>query len=79
MLDQDAIHDQLALLSAYRRTLARLLQQAAQSGGVLFAQPQTANGITETCAEIQRIKAAVRETEVMLRTTSTMKCYRSLI
>jgi hypothetical protein len=53
MLNQDSINTQLALLAAHRRTLAHLLHQAAQYGGISFAPPQTANGIAEARAEIQ--------------------------
>src|SRR5688500_12308083 len=60
MLDQDIIAKQLTLLAAHRRTLAHLLQQAAQYGGEVFAPPQTANGIAEARANIARIKAALR-------------------
>src|SRR5262245_9648199 len=60
-LDQETISAQQELLAAHRRTLAHLLQQAAQFGGEVFAPPQTANGIAETRTEIQRIKAALRE------------------
>lgn len=61
MLDQETIAQQLNLLAAHRRTLAHLLQQAAQYGGEVFAPPQTANGIAEARADIQRIKAILRE------------------
>src|SRR5215210_442692 len=61
MLDPDTIAQQLTLLATHRRTLAHLLQQAAQYGGEVFAPPQTANGIAEARAEIQRIKAILRE------------------
>jgi len=60
-LDDEAITQQLALLTAHRRTLAHLLQQAAQFGGEVFAPPQTANGIAQARAEIQRMKAALRD------------------
>src|SRR6266508_5889820 len=60
-LDPDTITQQLALLAAHRRTLAHLLQQAAQFGGEVFAPPQTANGIAEARANIARIKAGLRE------------------
>jgi hypothetical protein len=60
MLNPDIVNAQLELLAAHRRTLAHLLTQAAQYGGVAFAPPQTANGIAEARAEIQRIKAVLR-------------------
>ncbi len=60
-LDQEIINAQLDLLAVHRRTLAHLLQQAAQYGGEVFAPPQTANGIAQARAEIERIKAALRE------------------
>src|SRR5690242_18068111 len=60
MLDQDTITHQLALLAAHRRTLAALLVQHAHfSAGHIPAHLTT--GIAETRAEIQRIKAALRE------------------
>jgi hypothetical protein len=61
MLNQDTINAQLDLLAAHRRTLAHLVQQAAQYGGEVFAPPQTANGIAETRVEIARIKATLRD------------------
>jgi GTPase SAR1 family protein len=61
MLDQDTITQQQELLAAHRRTLAHLVQQAAQYGGDVFAPPQTANGIAEARAQVRRIKAALRE------------------
>jgi len=60
-LDQEIINQQEALLTAHRRTLAHLIEQAAQFGGEPFAPSQTANGIAEARAEIQRIKAVLRE------------------
>jgi len=60
-LDPETITQQLELLAAHRRTLAHLLQQAAQFGGAVFAPPQTANGIAEARAEIGRIKVALRD------------------
>src|SRR5262245_45589555 len=60
MLDPEELANQQVLLATYRRTLAHLLQQAVQYGGVPFAPPQTANGITVACTEIQRIKAILR-------------------
>jgi eukaryotic-like serine/threonine-protein kinase len=54
------IAQQRELLATYRRTLAHLLQQAAQYGGVSFAPPQTANGITEARAQIAQIKTSLR-------------------
>ena len=60
MLDPDTITEQLTLLAAHRRTLAHLVQQAAQYGGEVFAPPQTANGIAEARANIARIKAVLR-------------------
>jgi hypothetical protein len=63
-LDQEAITHQLTLLAQYRRTLAHLLQQAAQYGDEVFAPPQTANGIAEARAAVLRIKADLREGDV---------------
>ena len=57
--EQDSINTQFELLAAHRRTLAHLLHQAAQYGGVAFAPPQTANGIAEARIEIARIKAVL--------------------
>lgn len=50
--DQETITAQLDRLATDRRTLAHLLQQAAQYGGEVFAPPQTANGLAEARAEI---------------------------
>jgi hypothetical protein len=47
--------------ATYRRTLAHLLQQVAQYGGVPFAPSQTANGIVEARAQMQQIKAAAQD------------------
>jgi hypothetical protein len=44
-LDQETVTQQLDLLAAHRRTLAHLIEQAAQYGGEVFAPPQTANDI----------------------------------
>src|SRR5258707_196771 len=60
MLDEDTIEQQQALLTIHRRTLAHLMEQAAQYGGEVFAPPPTANGITQAREEIRRIKAALR-------------------
>jgi hypothetical protein len=60
-LDQETIDNQFNLLATRRRTLAHLLQQAAQFGGEVFAPPQTANGIAEARTDIQRIKAYLRD------------------
>lgn len=65
-LDQETINQQLELLAAHRRTLAHLVAQAAQFGGEVFAPPQTANGIAEARAEIQRIKLALRQGGVVV-------------
>jgi len=65
-LDQEAITQQLALLAAHRRTLAHLLQQAAQFGGEVFAPPQTANGIAEARQQLRRIKAVLRKNGVQV-------------
>jgi hypothetical protein len=61
LLDPEARSQQLTLLATHRRTLAHLVAQAAQYGGEVFAPPQTANGIAEARAEIQRMKVALRE------------------
>jgi len=58
--EPEAIAQQQELLATHRRTLAHLLQQAALYGGVSFAPPQTANGITEARVQIQGIKQALR-------------------
>jgi tetratricopeptide (TPR) repeat protein len=65
-LDQEAITQQLTFLATHRRTLAHLLQQAAQYGGEVFAPPQTANGIAEARQQIRRIKAILRKNGVQL-------------
>src|SRR5215207_3264556 len=65
-LDPEARSQQLTLLATHRRTLAHLVAQAAQYGGEVFAPPQTANGIAEARAEIQRMKVALREGGVVV-------------
>src|SRR5262245_64541210 len=64
MLDQEAIDRQQELLAAYRRTLAHWLRQAAQYGGVVYAPPQTANGIDDARQQIKQIKATLRAQSV---------------
>jgi tetratricopeptide (TPR) repeat protein len=59
MLTPAEIEHQHELLATHRRTLAHLLQQAAQFGGEIFAPPQTANGIAKARAGIQHAKAAL--------------------
>ena len=56
MLDDETLAQQHDLLATYRRTLARLLTQAAQHGGEPFAPPEVANGIDVARAEIRAIK-----------------------
>src|SRR5262249_4550528 len=56
MLDQEAIDQQQDLLATYRRTLAHWLRQAAQYGGVVYAPPQTANGIDDARRQIKQIQ-----------------------
>jgi hypothetical protein len=59
-LDPDTITQQFALLATHRRTLTHLVAQAAQfSAG--FVPAHIANGIALARAEIQRIKAVLRE------------------
>src|SRR5436190_5227344 len=60
MLDQETIDDQFALLTTYRRTLAHLLQQAAQYGGEVHVPVSIANGIYEVRNNIQSLKATLR-------------------
>src|SRR5690242_710771 len=60
MLNQADIENQ-RLLGVCRRTLAHLLLQAAQYGGVVFAPPQTANGIAQARAQISQLKSILRE------------------
>jgi hypothetical protein len=60
MPDQEAIEQQQALLSTYRRNLMHLLRQAAQFGGESFTPPHVANGIYEARENIQRIKEVLR-------------------
>jgi hypothetical protein len=57
---QDEINRQQTLLATYRRTLAHLIQQAAQHGGEAFAPVSISNGIHEARISIQHIKAALR-------------------
>ena len=59
-LSQETINEQLALLATHRRTLAHLVQQAAEYGSEVFAPPQTASGISKARTEIRRIKAILR-------------------
>jgi tetratricopeptide (TPR) repeat protein len=67
LLDQETVTQQLALLATYRRTLAHLVQQAAQFGGEVFAPPQTANGIAEARREIGRMKVVLRQGGVVVQ------------
>ena len=59
-LDPEAHAQQLTLLAMHRRTLAHLVEQAAQFGGEVFAPPSTANGIAEARSQIRRIKKHLR-------------------
>jgi hypothetical protein len=59
--------EQRELFVAYRRTLALLLQQAAQYDGVSCAPPQTANGIIEVSEQIAQIKASLRASRLHRR------------
>lgn len=59
-LSPEAIEQQQALLDTYRRTLAHLLQQAAQHGGEVSAPPAVSNSIYDARANIRRIKATLR-------------------
>jgi hypothetical protein len=61
MPDQEFIDALYAQLAVHRRTLAHLLHQAAQHGGVSFAPPATVNGMAEARAEIAFIKATLRD------------------
>jgi uncharacterized protein YjbI with pentapeptide repeats len=62
-LDPDTIDEQIHLLTAHRRTLAHLLREAAQfSAGHLPAH--IASGISETRANISRIKVYLRQNDV---------------
>lgn len=60
MLDPVAIRQQHELIATHRRTLAHLLQQAAQYGGKVFAPPQVAQGIDTVREEIRAIKVSLR-------------------
>src|SRR6476660_7859679 len=62
----EEIAQQQELLATHRRTLAHLLQQAAQFGGEVFAPPSTANGIAEARQEIRRIKKHLRANYVQV-------------
>jgi hypothetical protein len=61
MPDQEEIAVQQELLRVYRRTLAHLLQQAAQYGGEIFAPLPTVNGIAESRENIRLIKRILRD------------------
>jgi hypothetical protein len=62
-LDQETISQQLALLATHHRTLAHLLQQAAQfSAGHIPVH--VANGIAEARTYISYIKEYLRESGV---------------
>src|SRR5689334_21405696 len=64
-LDQETIDNQLELLAVHRRTLAALLQQAAQfSAG--FVPAHIINGIIEARAHIQNIKSTLRKNSVQV-------------
>jgi len=60
MSSQEDIVQHQQLLAAYRRTLAHLLQQAAQYGGEVFAPPVTVNGIAEARTNIRHIKETLQ-------------------
>lgn len=60
MPSADDIAQQQELLRENRRTLAHLIRQAAQYGGIAFAPPVVANAIAETRAAIAGRKAALR-------------------
>jgi tetratricopeptide (TPR) repeat protein len=64
--DDDAIIQQQELLLTYRRTLAHLLRQAAQYGGVLYVPPHVAHGIDEARSNIRSIKATLRANSVSI-------------
>src|SRR5690349_3430271 len=63
-LSQNEIDQQQALLATYHRTLAHLIQQAAQYGGETSAPVSISNGIHEARRSIQHIKAALRTSGV---------------
>ena len=58
--DQEAITQQLTLLTAHRHTLGALLQQQALLGGMAYASPGVINGIEEARTGIARCKATLR-------------------
>ena len=60
MPDQESYEQQLQILKAYRRTLAHLLEQAANHGGITYSPPQVANGIQEAREQIASTKLAIR-------------------
>src|SRR5688572_3458687 len=64
MPDAETMVYQQELLATYRRSLAHLLQQAAEYGGEAFAPPQVANGIVDARAHIRQIKTTLRECNV---------------
>jgi predicted ATPase len=59
-LDREGIEQQQQLLATYRRNVAHLLMQAAQSGGESFAPIPVANGLREARQIIHRIKSILR-------------------
>ena len=60
MASPDDLEQQRALLQAYRRSLAMSLEQLAQHGSP-FAPPALLSHISEARAQIQRIKAHLRQ------------------
>jgi hypothetical protein len=60
MAEPDDVEQQRALLQAYRRSLALLLEQLAQHGSA-FAPPALLNNISEARAQIQHIKTHLRQ------------------
>lgn len=64
MPSPEDIENQQNLLATYRRTLAHLLDQAAQFSGEVFAPPQNANAIHEARQKIRQIKATLRSWNV---------------
>jgi eukaryotic-like serine/threonine-protein kinase len=75
--DSEEIAQQSDLLAVYRRTLAHLLRQAANYGGVSFAPPQTANGISEARAQIAQLKTALRGAGVVVENEPNDEIHQS--
>jgi len=65
MLSEDEVNGQEQLLAAHRRTLTIYLQQQAEIGRA-YSPPSLINGITETRANIRRIKQLLRDAGITI-------------